>query len=94
MLEKLKDKMADVDQIKAKEFRLVINNCRDIYGEDDDKCESRTEIESKLNSFYVDVITLSEYFHQGWDYYDYGNRTQLSTFERYFLGKDISNLVE
>lgn len=62
-LEKLNEKSIDVRNISAKEFRLVINTCRDIYGDDPDKnCHTKEEIESKLNTFYVDVITLSQYF--------------------------------
>lgn len=34
MLEKLKNRMADVSDITAKEFRLVINTCWDIHGDD------------------------------------------------------------
>lgn len=87
--------MADVDSIQAKEFRLVINTCRDVYGDDPAaNCKTRDEIDEKLNTFYVDVITLSQYFYQGVAYYNYGTQLTLSSFQRYFLGKDISNLVE
>ena len=96
MLEKLKDKMI-VSDLKAKEFRLVINKCWDIYGDDETRnCikPNEEENENYLDTMFVDVITLSQYFQQGPRYWDFGNGTLLSGFERYFLSKSISNLVE
>ena len=74
MLEKLKKKMANVDGIQAKEFRLVINTCHDIYGENnpDHFCQPKAVTEAALKSIYVDVINLSQYFHQGKSYFDFG----------------------
>ena len=72
MLEKLKNHMADVSDITAKEFRLVINTCWDIYGDNTDKnCIHMNTDEKKklLDTMYVDVMMLSSYFHQGTNYY-------------------------
>lgn len=42
----------------------------------------------------MDVVSLSQFFHQDVNYESYGNQLTISNFERYFLGKSISNLVE
>jgi hypothetical protein len=62
MLEKLKNsEMADYSNVNAKEFRLVINRCWDIHGDNPEKncIPPGEDLEKELDNIYVDVITLS-----------------------------------
>lgn len=49
---------------------MVINTCTDIFGENNPNhpCKPKEEIEKALDTFYVDVVSLSTYFVQDASY--------------------------
>ena len=84
----------ELRNLTGMEFRLVINTCQDIWGENNATCEKDThELNEALRQIHVDITILSEYLdrEESGRYY---KRSAVSPVERYFLGESTSNLVE
>ena len=54
-----------------RDFRLYVSSCRDFADDPDTECESEDEIKSKLDSFFVNYIIISENFELNSDLGDY-----------------------